>query len=89
MSRLTPLRASVAVIFISAVALVGCNSGVSKNEAPGPAAQATGLTPQQARNTDQRILSDRNTFEGVQLRLRKLNEMGVPQNSYSLAKAQC
>ena len=89
MNRLTPLRTSAAVIFISAVVLAGCSSGVFKNEAPGPAAQATGLTPQQARNTDQRILSDRNTFEGVQLRLRKLNEMGVPQNSYSLAKAQC
>ena len=89
MNRLTPLRTIAAVIFISAVALAGCSSSVFKNEAPGPAAQATGLTPQQARNTDQRILSDRNTFEGVQLRLRKLNEMGVPQNSYSLAKAQC
>ena len=89
MSQLTPLRFSAAVIFIAAVTLVGCSSGAFKNEAPGPAAQATGLNPQQNRNTDQRILFDRNTFEGVQLRLRKLNEMGVPQNSYSLAKAQC
>ena len=89
MSRFTPLRASAAAIFISAAALVGCSSGVFKNEAPGPAAQATGLTPQQARNTDQRIFSDLKTFESIQLRLRKLNEMGVPQNSYSLAKAQC
>ena len=89
MNRLIPLSISSAVIFTAALALAGCSSGVVKNEAPGPAAQATGLGPQQARNTDQRILSDRNTFDGVQLRLRKLNEMGIPQNSYSLAKAQC
>lgn len=89
MKRLTPLRISTAVIFITAAALAGCSVGISKIEAPGPAAQATGLTPQQARNTDQRISSDRNTFEAVQLRLRKLSEIGIPQNNYSLAKAQC
>ena len=45
--------------------------------------------PPQARITDERILGDRRTLEAVQLRLRKLNEAGVPQNSYPLAKAQC
>ena len=34
-------------------------------------------------------MGDRLTLEAVQLRLRKLNEAGVPQNSYPLAKAQC
>lgn len=89
MSRLTPLSSSTAFIFLVALALTGCTSGVVKNEGPGPASQATGLAPQHARNTDERIVSDRNTFDGVQVRLRRLNEMGVPQNSYSLAKAQC
>ena len=89
MDRLTILCVCAAVLFTCALALTGCSSGVFKNEAPGPAAQATGLNPQQARITDERILSDRRTIEAVQLRLRKLNEAGVPQNSYPLAKAQC
>ncbi len=70
-------------------ALVGCGSTTSKSEAPGPAAQATGLNTQQGRITDERILADRRTIEAIQLRLRRLNESGVAQNSYSLAKAQC
>ena len=89
MNRLTLLRASASLLFICALALTGCGSGVLKNEAPGPASQATGLNPPQARITDERILSDRRTIDAVQLRLRKLNEAGIPQNSYSLAKAQC
>lgn len=89
MNRLTTLRVSAAVLFTCALTLTGCSSGVFKNEAPGPASQATGLNPQQARITDERILSDRRTIDAVQLRLRKLNEAGIPQNSYSLAKAQC
>lgn len=43
----------------------------------------------QTRITDERIASDRRTMEGVQQRLRKLNEAGIPQNSYALAKAWC
>ena len=89
MNRLNLLRASASLLFICALALTGCGSGVLKNEAPGPASQATGLNPPQARITDERILSDRRTIDAVQLRLRKLNEAGIPQNSYSLAKAQC
>ena len=89
MNRLTTLRVSATVLFICALALSGCTSGVLKNESPGPASQTTGLNPQQSRITDERILSDRRTIEAVQLRLRKLNETGIPQNSYSLAKAQC
>jgi len=89
MNRLTPPLKGAAAVFISALALAGCGSGVLKNEAPGPAAQATGLNPQQARITDESILSDRRTLEAVQLRLRRLNEAGIPQNSYPLAKAQC
>jgi OmpA-OmpF porin, OOP family len=60
-----------------------------KNEAPGPASQATGLAPASQRTSDERILGDRQTLEAVQLRLRKLSEAGVPQSNYSLAKAQC
>ena len=89
MNRMTTLSKSAATIFMFVLVLAGCSAGVSKNEAPGPAAQATGLNPQQARITDERILSDRRTLEAVQLRLRKLSEAGVPQNSYPLAKAQC
>lgn len=64
-------------------------SAAAKNEAPGPAAGSTGLNPQQTRLTDARLLSDVNTMEQVQIRLRKLSESGVAQNNYSLAKAQC
>ena len=89
MNRLINLRASIAVLLTCTLTLSGCASVSSKNEGPGPASQATGLNQQQARITDERILSDRRTIEAVQLRLRKLSEAGVPQNSYSLAKAQC
>lgn len=89
MNRLTTQSKSAAAIFISVLALAACSSGVDKYESPGPGAQATGLNPQQARITDERILSDRRTIDAVQLRLRKLNEAGIPQNSYPLAKAQC
>lgn len=89
MNRLSTPRKFAAITSMTLLALVGCASGVVKNEQPGPAAQATGLTPQQARITDERILADRRTIDAVQARLRKLNEAGVPQNSYPLAKAQC
>lgn len=74
---------------MAAATLTGCSSAVVKNETPGPASQSTGLNTQQARITDERILSDRRTIDAIQQRLRKLSESGVPQNSYPLAKAQC
>ncbi|MDM7948841.1 OmpA family protein [Hydrogenophaga sp.] len=74
-------------LLLSALAITGC-AGFSQ-PAPAPTAQATGLTPQAARITDERILGDRKTMETVQQRLRALNEAGVLQNNYSLAKAQC
>ncbi len=77
------------ILVVAAMAMVGCSASVNKTEAAGPASQATGLAPPQARITDERILGDRRTLEAVQLRLRKLNEAGIPQNSYPLAKAQC
>ena len=77
------------LVLIAVLALTGCASGRALNEAPAASAQATGLAPQQARITDERIASDRQTLDGVQQRLRRLNEAGIPQNSYSLAKAQC
>ncbi len=82
MSKLIPMT-------FLALVLAGCGSGAIKNEAPGAASAAAGLNPQQARISDSRILADRETIEAVQKRLRKLNEGGIPQNNYSLAKAQC
>lgn len=89
MTRFNTQPACVFLALVTVFAMAGCGSMASKNEAPGPAAQATGVTAQQARITDERILGDRRTIEALQLRLRKLNESGVPQNSYPLAKAQC
>ena len=89
MKSFTNIYKNVVILVLCLLALAGCGSTVFKNEAPGPASQSTGLNPQQARISDERILSDRRTIEAVQLRLRKLNESGIPQNSYPLAKAQC
>jgi OmpA-OmpF porin, OOP family len=71
------------------LALMGCAQMGAKNEAPGPAAQNTGLAVQQQRITEEKVLADRKTIEALQGRLRKLNESGIPQNNYPLAKAQC
>jgi OmpA-OmpF porin, OOP family len=71
------------------LALIGCAQNAIKNETPGPGSQATGLNPQQQRITEEKVLADRKTIEALQQRLRKLNESGVAQNNYSLAKAQC
>ena len=89
MMKSTARRTSASLALLAAIALAGCTSGGINNQGPGPAAQSTGLTPQQARITDDRILSDRKTLDGVQQRLRRLNESGVPLGSYPLAKAQC
>ena len=78
-----------AFCFAAAVVTAGCSTDAAKNQGPGPAALSTGLVPQQARLTDESGFSDRQTLDSVQLRLRKLNEAGVPQGNYSLAKAQC
>lgn len=50
---------------------------------------ATGLASQEKRITDQQIQADRKTLEAIQQRLRLLNERGVSQSNYGLAKAQC
>ncbi len=89
MNSFTNTYKNVLVLMLCLLALSGCGSTAPKSEAPGPAAQATGLNPQQARISDERILSDRRTIDAIQQRLRKLNEAGIPQNSYPLAKAQC
>ena len=81
-------KGSLAMFFAVAV-LAGCSTGSAKNQGPGPASQATGLVPQQARITTENSLADRQTLESVQQRLRKLNEAGIPQSNYGLAKAQC
>ena len=80
---------ALCILAIAVLGLAGCSMGASKKEAAGPASQTTGLATPQARMTDERILGDRRTLEAVQLRLRKLNEAGMAQNSYPLAKAQC
>ena len=79
----------VPLALAGSVVLVGCASSGAKYEAPGLAAQNTGLTPQAARITDAVVLADRKNIESLQERLRKLNEAGVAQNYYPLAKAQC
>ncbi len=80
-----PLLLSLFIPF----ALMGCAQNATKNEAPGPGSQGTGLVTQQQRITEEKVLADRKTLEALQQRLRKLNESGIPQNNYSLAKAQC
>ena len=82
-------RTTVYILMAAVLGLTGCSTSVKKTEAAGPASLTTGLSAPQARITDERILGDRRTLDAVQLRLRKLSESGVPQNSYSLAKAQC
>jgi OmpA-OmpF porin, OOP family len=74
---------------VLSLVLAGCSSLTAKNEAPGANAQATGLVPQQDRITYTPVLADRKNIEALQDRLRKLNEAGVAQNYYPLAKAQC
>jgi OmpA-OmpF porin, OOP family len=69
--------------------LSACATKPAGDESPGPASRATGLQTQEARITEERVLGDRKTIEAQQLRLRKLNESGIPQNFYPLAKAQC
>ncbi len=71
------------------LALMGCAQTATKNEAPGPSSQATGVNLQQQRITEEKVLADRKTIDALQQRLRKLNETGIPQNNYPLAKAQC
>ena len=82
-------RKGLLAIFFAVAVMAGCSTGAAKNQGPGPASQATGLIPQQARITTENSLADRQTLESVQQRLRKLNEAGIPQSNYGLAKAQC
>ncbi len=81
-------------VLILPLVLFGCasqrgNSGSAASEGPGAAAQNTGLTQQQNRITETPVLGDRKNIDALQQRLRVLNEGGVSQNNYSLAKAQC
>lgn len=76
-----------ASLIVSTVALAAC-AGWNAPAADAGTASA-GLVPQARRITDERILADRKTLESVQQRLRALNEAGIPQSHYPLAKAQC
>lgn len=78
---------SILPLALVATVLAGCAS--VNRETPGPSGQATGIAPEKQRITDSRIRSDREAFEDQQARLKKLNESGVMQNHYGLAKAQC
>ncbi len=71
------------------LALMGCAQNATKSEAPGQGTQSIGLNAQQHRITQEKILADRQSIEALQTRLRQLNESGVKQNYYPLAKAQC
>lgn len=82
-------RRAAAICLLAALTLSGCAVDNLRGEGPLASAQATGLAPQALRITDERIYTDRQTLESVQQRLRKLNESGIAQNNYSLAKAQC
>jgi OmpA-OmpF porin, OOP family len=70
-------------------AFMGCAQTSKVNEAPGASARNIGVVPQQQRITEEAVLADRKTIEALQQRLRKLNESGIAQNSFPLAKAQC
>jgi OmpA-OmpF porin, OOP family len=84
------MRHALALTLLLPLALIGCGSTPNAaNEIPGAAALGTNLKPQQDRITYSPVLADRQTIDALQQRLRKLNEAGVPQNNYSLAKAQC
>lgn len=78
----TAMRTSLSIsLIVSALSLAGCAGWSSKDEKPAPEAQKTGLVPQTARITDEKILGDRKTIEAVQQRLRVLNTSGIPQNN--------
>jgi OmpA-OmpF porin, OOP family len=96
MNRLQPRQVSkrhamkpLLLSLFTSFALIGCAQTATKNEAPGPGSQATGVTAQQQRITEEKVLADRKTIDTLQQRLRKLNESGIAQNNYPLAKAQC
>ncbi len=77
------------VLLVLGVALGGCTQMANKPEGPGPAALSTGLNTQANRMTDSQIRADRQTMDALQARLRRLNEQGLSQSNYSVAKAQC
>ncbi|WP_372656787.1 OmpA family protein [Hydrogenophaga sp.] len=74
---------------LATLTLSGCAALSAADGSDATRAQNAGLVPQAARITDERILGDRKSLDAVQQRLRVLNEAGVPQSNYGLAKAQC
>ncbi len=87
----TNFKPSLVVVglFLAATSFANPVNPVVNQPAPGPAAQKTGLAVESARITDEKIYADRQTLDALQLRLRKLNESGIGQNYYPLAKSQC
>lgn len=79
---------AVLLVVVGSLVLGGCAHQVAQ-ESPAAHARELGVAPQASRITDERIQADRVTLDSVQQRLRRLNEAGVPQNNYALAKAQC
>jgi OmpA-OmpF porin, OOP family len=69
------------LLISAALGLAACASSTGGN---------TGTAnPQAERITDERILAERKALDGLQTRLKVLNDAGVPVKSYTHAKAQC
>jgi len=92
--RLTIARFNVKPLYLF-ISLAWAVSAFAQSNPVGFAQTAASVTPtaeiaaQQQRITEVQIMADRRSIDALQQRLRKLNESGIPQNSYPLAKAQC
>lgn len=76
--KISTLSAAAAIV---ALATLGA--------APAVRAQATQLTPQAQRISDAAITVDQKAYEGLQARIKGLNDKGRPVRDYHLSKAQC
>ncbi len=80
LSHMTSVK--TALLGATLLALSGCASQ--------PSTTAAGVAnPQAARITDERMVAERQALEGLQSRLKALNDASVPIKSYAHAKAQC
>jgi OmpA-OmpF porin, OOP family len=82
---ISPISRACAIIFASAIVLVGC---ASPSAAPTSGTAQLNATPE--RITDRAIFQDMSTYDAQQGRIKALNDTGRHRvASYSLAKAQC
>jgi OmpA-OmpF porin, OOP family len=78
------------ICFSLIAALAACSTpDSSPARGNGPLTSPSGLLAVEQRISDSRILSDRKALESAQIRLRRLNEAGLPLGNFSMAKAQC